>query len=151
MTQIAILSDDPDEAVQWLIDEDIIRMPIQVGQVLLTVWNRVEPGRFSKTINYLDGDPWLEWTFASSHNYETMWNFGMDLVDEHYHRFGSRQHPPYKHGMWRIFERLQAIPFLSLDTPTPMPITPEESRLAYHPQGIFSLYTYREKPEWLPR
>jgi len=148
MTRICLLSTEPDEAVQWLADADVIRMPIEIAQVLLTAWHKVKPGHFSLVINYLDGDPWLEWVMASAGNYEELWNYGMDLVSEHYHRYGSRRTPPYVHGISRQLESLAALPPLPSVGLTPLPITTEQARLSYNTAGIFNCYTHRVKPEW---
>jgi hypothetical protein len=149
VTRIAVLSHDPDEAVQWLSDADVIRMPIEITQVLLTIWHKVKPGTFNKMIEYLEGDPWLEWAIRSSDNYTFLWNLGMDLIDEHAFRFGDRAPVPYKHGSFRTMERLGAIPPIPEQGADPLPIQPDQARLGYHPQGFFKTYTHRDPPPWL--
>jgi hypothetical protein len=149
MSQIFILSDDPDEAVQWLMDGDVIRMPILITQVLGTATNRFKTTPQKITIEYMKGDPWLEWVLSSEDNYEALWNYGMDLIDEHYHRFGSRGVVKYKHGIAALLNKLGTIPPIPpSETPYPMPLTPEQARAAYHYPGTFSTYTHREEPDW---
>ena len=148
MSRIYRLSEDPDKAVQWLTDADMIRMPIEIGQILLTVWHRAKPGTFSKVIEYPDSDPWLEFASASTDNYVELWNLGMDAMDEHDYRFGSRNINKYRHGMTALLNRLQSVPPLPEIGLTEFPLTPEQTQLAYNTEGIFNSYTHREVPEW---
>ena len=143
MTNILYLSDDPDEAVQWLMDVDIIRMPIEIAQVLSTVT------KAKTTIAFAEGDVWSEWAVGNKSNYEELWNYGMDLLDEHYHRFGSRSVNKYKHGIAGLLERLSTIPSHIPDGEmSDKPWTVEQSRLMYTQRGSFSTYTHRTVPQW---
>ena len=143
MSHIYYLSDNPTEAVQWLMDVDIIRMPIEIAQVLSTVSKRIAG------INQLPGDTWAEWAVLNKDNYEELWNYAMDLLDEHYHRFGSRSPQQYRHGISNLIDKLGVIPsWLPEGETTEKPLSSEQGRLQYTEPGSFSTYTHREKPEW---
>jgi hypothetical protein len=148
MSRVCYLSEDPEQAVHWLVDADVIRMPIEISQVLLTAWNRIKPGKFSKVIEYLNTDPWLEWVMQSQENYEELWNYATDIIEEHYHRFGSRHNPQHKHGVHGLVEKLGELPPLPEVPRTEFPLSPELARLAYNAEGIFNGYTHRNVPEW---
>ena len=143
MTHITLLSDDPTEAVQWLMDVDVIRMPIEITQVLSNVSNtKINLENIPKEI-------WTDWARQNKANYEELWNYGMDILDEHFHRFGSRNHHQYRHGISRILDKLGAIPnHLPEGELTEKPLTPEQARLIYNEPGSFSTYTHREAPPW---
>jgi len=145
---IVMLDDDPYKSIEALYDIDVIGFPIAISQTLLSAWHRIKPGTFSKMLNLIDGDDiWLDWVLASKGNYEDLWNYGMDIMDEHTHRFGSRATVPYRHGSFATMTRLQSVPDLpQLGLMSPYP---GKGREGYKSKGNFFKHTYREVPEWL--
>lgn len=109
-SRIYFINDDPDVNVQEYRDDDVIGSPIDIGQILAAIWQRHSKKAQPMPIAGLDGDYWLAWAEKSKENYTALWNLGMDLLDEHFHRFGSRISPNYKHGMWRIINEMAAVP-----------------------------------------
>ena len=79
-------------------------------------------------------------------NYEDLWNYGMDLLDEHYHRFGSRNTHTYRHGSEAAMERLQNLPPIAPTEKHPCPLLGYEG---YKESGPFMAHSHREIPEWL--
>ena len=148
---IFFLSNDPDEAVQWLSDADVIRMPIEITQVLMEVWQEIKPGKFTKVLADLHSPAWVSWIKESQANYVELWNYGLDLTDEHFHRFGSRiKAHPYRHSMTSLLNRLETLPPLPQIGLTDMPTSsPEATRLNYRPSGSFGTYTNRDTPPWM--
>jgi hypothetical protein len=110
MMRIYFINPDLDENVKEYRDDDVICSPIDVGVVLMSVWERQKPGSQKVVIKPTDSDYWLAFAEAGKENYIFLWNLGMDLIDEHYHRFGKRIHHSYKHGMWRLMERMESVP-----------------------------------------
>ena len=150
MSRILILSDDPDEAVQWLTDEDVIRMPIEIAQVLLTVWSKFPDAAKKGVITTLVMYPehvWIPWVEESQENYIALWNYGMDILDEHEYRFGKRAVNPYRHGMSKTLDRLQVIPPLPEGPQTPYPILPHQAVLM-QAELVKVHYSHRDKPTW---
>jgi hypothetical protein len=123
-------------------------MPIFIQQVLETVWGDILKDYGGRMLARDPKCPWLKWTKESQENYQELWNYGMDIIDEHFFRFGARNFHPYRHGSASGFERLGNIPKRLPSVPmTPMPITPEEARAIY--KKIEGEYTNRRAPEWL--
>lgn len=154
MTREIVILEDPTvgDAVKSLYDADVIGLPITIHVLLVTVWNNVRPGAFKLPWNIpMEGDPWYDWVMKSSANYEDLWNYAMDIVDEHSFRFGSRFNPPYKHGSSRMLDTLAAVPPLPAVGQTPYPFTFAEMREKYARQikGHLLTFTNRETPEWL--
>jgi len=107
---IDIPSTDLDEAVELLTADEIIVYPIRISQILLTVWCQF-PNRLNKPIERLPLDNvWVKWASESVDNYELLWNFGMDIIDEHDKMFGSKVKYPFKHGSSKLMEALGIIP-----------------------------------------
>lgn len=144
---IVMLDDDPFVSIEMMYDVDVIGLPITIGQILLTAWYKVKPGTFADFLKLKAGeDVWLDWVMESQANYVDLWNYAMDIVDEHFHRFGSHAAKPYRHGMKGLLDRLQSVPPLP-DVPlTPYPPT---NKAAYRQIGAFFEHTRREVPAWL--
>lgn len=143
-----IVYTNPDGAVSALelYDNDVIGLPITITVYLQAVWHRVKPGTF-QPISGLDADPWFVWLLESKENYQELWNYAMDIIDEHEHRFGSQATHPYRHGSTSMIERLGYIPELPEVPQTPRPSTPLEGYKTL--TGYWATYTNREKPTWL--
>lgn len=150
MRNIVYLDPDAAESVLQLYDQDIIGMPISIGQCLMHVWNTFTPGRF-RTGDAVMADPiWYPWAMASKNNYTELWNYGMDIMDEHWHRFGSRNAHPYRHGYSKLFDQLQYVPKLPDVEMTPLPRTVEDMRAGYPEMtGFWVQFTHRPTPDWL--
>ena len=150
MSRIYFLSEDPDEAVHWLNDGDVIRMPIEIAQVLLTVWSKfpetMRKGITQSLVNYPE-HLWVPWAEESEANYVFLWNYGMDIIDEHEHRFGRHAVQPYRHGIARCMERLQAVPPLPQGELAPFPLSIEQAVLTQVDLDKVH-YSHREKPTW---
>ena len=146
---IVLLSTDPEEAVQSLSDKDVIRIPIEIAQVLICVWNDIKPGAFTHMIERSHDVPWINWVKESQDNYNELWGYGMDIVDEHYHRFGSRVNFPYKHSMSKLLDKLGVLPPLPGIGLTPMPVSIDGCREGYLGKDPFDTYTHRDKPTWM--
>jgi hypothetical protein len=150
MSRIYFLSDDPEEAVQWLTDSDVIRMPIEISQVLLAVWSTFpeaeRKGVVQTVVPALD-NLWTPWAGETQDNYVHLWNYGMDVIDEHEYRFGRHAVQQYRHGMDRSMNRLQAIPPIPEGALTPYPLSVTEAVLMQ--VDITKVqYSHREKPTW---
>jgi len=144
MTHITLLSDDPKEAVEWLMDVDVIRMPIEIAQVLSTVSKR------HLSVEHCSPEVWTDWVATNKANYEELWNYAMDILDEHFYRFGSRNNQQYRHGISGLIDKLAAVPsHLPEGDITERPLSTEQARLAYTAtKASFTTYTHRSKPEW---
>lgn len=140
-----------------LFDGDVIGLPITIGFVLRCVWNSAKPDTFPTTFELdIGDDPWFKWARESKANYTELWNMGMDILDEHTHRFGSRHAQPYKHGMTDTFERVSGVPDLPDGEQSPFPVSIEQAREAYCSESkvkmsaqSWATYTHRNQPEWL--
>lgn len=158
MRTIVYVDDDASRSVEQLFDADVIALPIAVHHTLISVWNHLKPGTFEYTQFLLtDRDPWFRWASESAANYEELWNYGCDIADEHWHRFGSRQRPPYKHSSTGLLERLGVVPpMLPKLELSRRPITVDEARHGYrveikspYADAMNIKFTHREKPSWL--
>ena len=157
MRTIIYVDNDGSESVKQLFDADIIGMPITVEYTLRCAWNTIKPGTFPDTYQLsMTDDPWLKWVLESQENYNELWNYGMDLLDEHMHRFGSRVTSPYHHGSKRQLDRLGALPDMTETKLTPMPIQVPEARelmreelKTVRPGFNWAQFSHRETPEWL--
>lgn len=154
----------PDSA-QMLSDNDVIGMPIAIAQCLLRVWHEAKAGKFAPHLNLTVGDdPWVNWASASTANYIELWNYGSDVIDEHYHRFGCRSRNAvdrfgvavvlnatgYRHGMDPSMCRFQSIPPLTeSESVDPFPMSIEAGRELYVADKGNLVYTHREPPSWL--
>lgn len=148
VTDILYLHEDGEESAKMLRDLDVIRMPIYIQQVLETVWGDICKDHGTRMIARDPSCKWLKWVKESRENYKELWNYGMDIIDEHFFRFGSRNLHPYKHGSFIGFERLGKVPKAIPDVPmTPLPTSIEEARVIY--KKIEGLHTNRGSPEWL--
>lgn len=151
MRKIVFVNDDPAKSVEELFDADVIGLPITISFLLKEVWNHLRPSTFPSPFKIpMTGDPWFEWVLQSQKNYEEMWNYGMDILDEYSYRFGSRAMVPYKHGSTRLMESLQDLPNLPAGDVSEMPFTVEQMRDQYRQsREHWDTFTRREKPEWL--
>lgn len=146
---ILYLDINPEAAVKMLADLDVIRMPIYIQQVLETVWGHVLNDWDQRMTPCAEFSPWLVWVREAQPNYEELWNYGMDIIDEHFHRFGSRNMHPYRHGSVEGFNRLGNVPNLIKGVvSTQQPISVDDARTYYHERDGLA-WTNREKPEWL--
>ena len=108
---IEIPSDDNEEAIDLLTADEIITYPIRVTQILFTVWKQFRKPPLTRSIELLPLDnEWVKWVSESSDNYEYLWNFGMDLLDEHAKIHGDVAVKPYRHGSFKFMEELGQIP-----------------------------------------
>lgn len=149
VTDIMYLHEDGSESVKLLGDMEVIRMPIMIQQVLETVWGEIMKDMGSRMFPRNPNCRWLKWVKESQANYGELWNYGMDIIDEHFFRFGARNLHPYKHGSALGFERLQTIPSKLPDVPmTPMPLSVQEARELYK-MTFEGDYSNRGRPEWL--
>lgn len=143
--------------VDQMTDADVIGLPITIEFTLRSVWNRRVPNTFPHiTGNSLLNDPWFKWASENKSNYEELWNRGMDILEEHDLRFGSRAKPPYKHGSTAQMDRVGAIPPLPEGGLTRLPMSVDEAKLATMSEvqltrpGLFvGTYTVRPKPDWM--
>jgi hypothetical protein len=165
MRTIVYLDEDGPTSAEMLLDIDVIGLPITIAQVLLCVWHDVKPGTFAPHLNLVGRDEfWYKWASANTANYVELWNYGSDIIDEHYHRFGCRSRTEtdkfgkevvlnatgYRHGMDRSMIALQSIPPLpEADAPDPFPTSVEDARALYKSNKAPFTYTHREVPEWL--
>lgn len=147
-SRLVILSYDPDEMSIWLTDGDVIRLPIEIGQVLTTVWHNVKPNQFGKLIEFSNDHVWVNWAQQNQDNYVDLWNYALDICDEYEFRFSARMPGIFRHNMIDILERLGAIPPLPDGDRTDYPIAPDQARSVYKGSGVFDKYTNRNKPEW---
>ncbi len=153
ISDILYLDADGPASAQMLIDIHVIRVPIQIQQVLETAWYMLD-----KKTAHLGMSPrpdsceWLRWALLNRANYEELWNYGNDVVDEHYFRFGSRNMHPYKHGSGNGITRLGVVPSkLPEGELTPFPISVEDAIQSYLDSKQEIKYTNRSKPTWLTR
>lgn len=146
---VVYLHEDAAESVKQLADIDAIRMPIMIQQILETVWGELLKDQHERMAPRSPICPWLLWVKESQANYAELWNYGMDIIEEHFHRFGSRNMHPYRHGSAAGFERLGAVPTALPDKDkTSMPLSVEQARERYAERDDL-VWTNRERPEWL--
>lgn len=109
--------------VEQLTDGEVISGPIHVMSTLSSVHNirRGSQAHAPMIVLRPGDDPWVDWANQNEANYVELWNYGMDLVDEHYKRFGSKQPYPYKHGCALPLDRLGDVPPLPEGELTPRP------------------------------
>ena len=162
---ILYLDYDGPTSAEMLYDKDVIAMPIAIGQALLRVWHVTSPGKFAPVLNLAHADdPWSAWALRNQANYIELWNYGSDLIDEHWHRFGSRSTigtnkfgelvtlngTGYRHGMDRSMQSLQSIPPIpEADKRDELLISIADARADYKKSGHMYTHTHREVPEWL--
>lgn len=154
MRVIIYLQPDGAQSAADLNNEDVIQMPTAIAAVLQAVWDRLHPTTEPFLPDLVVDLTWLNWAAASRANYEEFWNYGMDLLAEHHHRFGSKSVPDYRHGSTRRFEELSTVPPAlgprdDEATPDPFPVSPEQARNKYPRNRLH--YTRREVPAWLTR
>lgn len=148
LRDILYLDADVEEGVKMLYDIDVIRMPINIQQVLETVWGTILKDQSGRMSPRNPECPWLQWVRQSQENYQELWNYGMDIMEEHFFRFGSRNMHPYRHGSNLGFQRLGNIPkSLPEIEQTPMPLLFEDARELYKTEE--GEYTNRSRPSWL--
>jgi len=153
MRSIIYVHEDGGGSAKQLYDCDVIGLPITIAYTLQAVWHQVKPGTFDVPYQAIPikDDPWFKWVLESQNNYIELWNYGMDLIEEHYHRFGSKAVVVYRHGSHRSVERMQYVPPLPEGSITSMP-QPELDEVIkqYRSRtGFWVSYTNRERPEWL--
>ena len=108
---LEIPSDDLDEAIDLLTTDEVTVYPVRVSQILFSVWNQFKGHKIRRVIQPLPAtEPWVVWANESLENYELLWNFGMDIIDEHARLYGDVAKYPYKHGSSRMMEELGALP-----------------------------------------
>jgi hypothetical protein len=147
--RLVYLSTNPEEAVQWLTDGDVIRLPIEIGQVLVTVWRNVQPRRFGQLIEYSRDHAWVAWAQENQANYIDLWNYALDICDEYEFRFGARLPQIHRHNMVGILTQMEVIPPLpEADMVSLYPINTDDARANYKGEGVFDKYTNRNQPEW---
>lgn len=145
---VLFVDEDPAVSVLKLADYEIIRVPIYIQQILETVWGAILKDQASRMFERAPTCPWLQWVRESQSNYQELWSYGMDIMDEHFHRFGSRNMHPYRHGSAIGFERLGVIPTALPDVPgTIKPISIDDAR-AYYIERNDLTYTNRETVVW---
>jgi hypothetical protein len=156
MRTIVYLDEDGATSAEQLYDDDVIGLPITISYTLMNVWRHVSPGSFQIQFNFspYSDDKWFHWAMESQANYEELWNYGMDILEEYDHRFGSRVQHPYKHGSTPAMNKLGAVPPLPDLPRSPFPVSVEEARSLYsewfHKPIVFKPeFSFRERPAWL--
>ncbi len=155
MRTVVILTEDTDLAPQLLCDLDVIELPISIHHLLLDAHK-------GTAVSGENNRVWVEWVLKDGANYEYLWNYGMDVLDEFYHRFGSQFGKGYKHGVAAKLEANSSIIGETTDVVGPLPVTVEASREVYKItaakvkppgstglEGIWFTYHNRNPPEWL--
>jgi len=163
--KILYLDLDGPTSAEMLYDTHVIAMPIAIAQSLLRVWHNARPGTFAPILNLADvDDPWSAWAARKTANYIELWNYGSDIIDEHWHRFGKHSTvgtnkfgelvtlngTGYRHGMDRSMMKLQAVPpLLESEETDPLLVSVDTVRASYKQEGFGFTHTHREVPEWL--
>jgi hypothetical protein len=108
---IEIPSDDLEEALDLLTIDEVIVFPIRISQILFSVWKQQRKCPIKGAIETLPADhEWVKWASESVENYELLWNFGMDVLDEHAKLYGEVAQHPYVHGSFKLMEELGSLP-----------------------------------------
>ena len=172
---VFFLSRNTAECARWHTDQHVIKMVIEAAQLLSTAWHQLQPtalvfeplsrccllnGKriFNETHR---NHPMAIWTRQNAANYQYVWNYGLDLADEYFHRWGSRREQPYRHATQAILETLGDMPeCLPDESMTDPPLCmPDEFKVEGDPTLSYrryyigakltnANYTHRERPEW---
>jgi hypothetical protein len=100
-----------DETTEGLSDKEIMVYPIRISQILYSVWRLQKKHPIKRRIDTLPlSNVWVAWANESVDNYELLWNYGMDILDEYQAKFGDVALHPYKHSSSNIMEELGSLP-----------------------------------------
>lgn len=158
---IFILDDDPKLAAQAHVDSHIVKMPIEIAQLLSTA-HRLNNS--SNDILYKithKNHPCAIWTRSSQDSYNYTTQIGLFLCEEYTHRY-NKIHASSKVIEWCKNNPL-SLPDINLNPAQAMPeihkdINPIKAYRQYYATKthktngkIMMIYTNREPPKWLDK
>jgi len=168
-----LLSLDRRQCVRWYADKHIIKMILELAQLLYTVWHKMEDPSWKKLapsggykathVNH----PIAIWMRESKENYNFAASYGIPMAEEYTRRYG-KIHGCRKHIEWlvnNIPNNLSNRPLTQLPQAMPNEYkvndrcgTMEDSVSAYRIyykefklKTIKITYTNTEWPDWLPK
>ena len=149
-------------------DQHVVKMPLEIAQMLCTALHEVEPGRWEE-LNLLGlaykpthfNHPCTLWVRACLNNYLWTAALGWELCMEYRYRFGDAKQREHKSErvILSIKERLPVMPRQRCITPFPL-VMPEEYIVGSDPVASyrnyylnaklrFARWTGRDVPEWV--
>lgn len=168
-----LLSLDRRQCVRWYADKHIVKMILELAQLLYSVWNALEDSNWK---NYApDGGyksthinhPIAVWMRQSKQNYKFAMSYGHPMLEEYTRRYG-KIHGCQKHLNWLVANIPSNLPDgILTQLPQAMPDeykindgcgTMDDTVLAYRNyykyfkvKTIKITYKNTEWPEWLPK
>jgi hypothetical protein len=105
---IFLLSWDTKKCAQYHFDRHVVKMILELAQMLCTAWHILDPDSLSNDcykpthVNH----PMTRWVREFKNNYTFTAQLALDLCDEYYYRYGQYKSPPIQHKSRTIIEYL---------------------------------------------
>ena len=162
---IFFLSLDPETCAQMYCDQHVIKILIEIVQMLYTAchflgytldtapWKKDHSQRGFKKAH--PNHPMCKWVRASRQNFEMTARIGLALALEYNYRY-QKIHSCSKHILW-LFSRVHELPFLDESLSVPPQCMPDQYKRSdpiegyreYYKSKTFARWTKRNKPMFL--
>jgi|TARA_R110000744_G_scaffold199212_1_gene318449 hypothetical protein len=86
---IFVLDDSPVLSAQQMCDKHVIKMPLEVAQMLCSVWYRYGQGDDAPYKETHKNHPCTRWAGDNASNYTWLWEHGMELCREYTRRYNK--------------------------------------------------------------